>query len=314
MVTETTTNYTEFTKRERISNGSFGVVYRLTDKNGDQIAAKELLKDDAESENLFIEEIQLLKKCSHPGIIKFLDFKVSNAKSSKLFFTMELAEIDLKTRYKEQKADEKSARHIFRQIAAALSYLHNKMKVIHHDVKPDNILLMSTKALPVAKLTDFGLCRTIAETKKDPREYGTKGYFAPELLKLPSNNYKSGTCNEKLDVFSLGVSLLEVSITLTALLATDEDGKPEEVEPGNITSALLPTMARKSRDFVSFFSSCVKIDVEERASVKQLLRHPWLTMMEPVVSTMVLRKRRKLPPSAESEESHLQIVAKKRRK
>ena len=302
------------TKVQRLSNGNFGAVYRLTYENGRKIAAKVLRKNDEESRKLFIAEIRLLKKCSHNGIIKFLNFKISNAEVSKLFFTLELANIDLKRRYEKHKADERSARHIFEQIAAALSYLHNKMKVIHHDVKPDNILLMSMEDLPVAKLTDFGLSRTIAVTKKDPRRFGTKGYLAPELLKLSSNNYTKGSCNEKVDVFALGIALLEVSTTfVSALLVADEDVMLKAMERGKFASALLSKLRKsKSREFVAFFSSCVVVDVGERASAEQLLGHPWLTM-EPVVSAITLRKRKKQQPLAENKESHFNIVEKKRR-
>ena len=273
-----------FTNIKKLSQGSFGSVYSLKNEKGKMVAAKVLLTEDAESRKDFITEIQLLKRCKHPGIIEVFISKVSNSNRSKsiedsnCFFTLELAKVDLKKRYEKNKAEEKSARHIFSQIVAALSYLHSKKKIIHHDIKPDNILLMSTDLLPVAKLTDFGLSRTFSEMKKSPLENGTHGYFAPEVLKLRSNNNKKGSCDEKIDIFALGISLLEVSTELSGMLDTEDEDDIKSIERGS--SALLPKLLEKekSKDFVDFFRICVAFDVKKRAGAKQLLEHPWLTL------------------------------------
>ncbi|KAF5804592.1 putative dual-specificity kinase TKL-Pl-4 family [Helianthus annuus] len=85
-------------------------------------------------------------------------------------------------------------------IAKGLSYLHSK-KIIHLDVKPENILIDSqNKKL---KLADFG------EAVFDPLELftsgevGTRGYMAPEVLSKKPNGFKC-------DVYSFGICLWEI--------------------------------------------------------------------------------------------------------
>ncbi|KAI3824897.1 hypothetical protein L1987_06370 [Smallanthus sonchifolius] len=86
-------------------------------------------------------------------------------------------------------------------IAKGLSYLHSK-KIIHFDVKPDNILIDDEYKL---KLVDFGgsvfspfwglflMCG----------ENGTRGYMAPEILRRK-------LCGHKCDVYSFGICLWEI--------------------------------------------------------------------------------------------------------
>ena len=59
-----------------------------------------------------------------------------------------------------------------------LSYLHSK-KIVHRDVKTENMLLDSQRTL---KIADFGVARVEAQNPKDMTgETGTLGYMAPEV-------------------------------------------------------------------------------------------------------------------------------------
>lgn len=88
-------------------------------------------------------------------------------------------------------------------------------KVIHRDIKPQNILLC--KGDPTAanvnlldctvKLTDFGAA-VIAEKLNSPG-YGTNDYMAPEVLKCNSSNGGEFSYDAKCDMFSLGVVMYQ---------------------------------------------------------------------------------------------------------
>lgn len=62
-----------------------------------------------------------------------------------------------------------------------LSYLHSK-KIVHRDVKAENMLLDTQRTL---KIADFGVARVEAQNPKDMTgETGTLGYMAPEVFFL----------------------------------------------------------------------------------------------------------------------------------
>ena len=64
-----------------------------------------------------------------------------------------------------------------------LSYLHSK-KIVHRDVKTENMLLDKTRTL---KIADFGVARVEASNPNDMTgETGTLGYMAPEVTQLSS--------------------------------------------------------------------------------------------------------------------------------
>ncbi|KHN30896.1 Serine/threonine-protein kinase HT1 [Glycine soja] len=85
-------------------------------------------------------------------------------------------------------------------LARGLSYLHSQ-KVVHRDVKTENMLLDKTRTV---KIADFGVARVEASNPNDMTgETGTLGYMAPEVLN--GNPY-----NRKCDVYSFGICLWEI--------------------------------------------------------------------------------------------------------
>ncbi|XP_047308315.1 probable receptor-like protein kinase At5g20050 [Impatiens glandulifera] len=95
-------------------------------------------------------------------------------------------------------------RRVASDVARALSYLHHdcRKKILHLDVKPENILLDDDYR---ALVTDFGLSKLMGrdESRVVTTVRGTRGYLAPEWL------LEHGV-SEKTDIYSYGMVLLEM--------------------------------------------------------------------------------------------------------
>lgn len=106
---------------------------------------------------------------------------------------------ELNANYSEE---EQIAQYLFRQIAASIFHLHEHMKCIHRDIKPDNILFSS--ATSEVKLTDFTCARAEIEPNTNMFDSeGTPCFTAPECHVVEQGGYKP----KPTDIWSFGVVL-----------------------------------------------------------------------------------------------------------
>ncbi|XP_051522458.1 mitogen-activated protein kinase kinase kinase 8-like isoform X2 [Myxocyprinus asiaticus] len=88
---------------------------------------------------------------------------------------------------------------VTQQVLHGLEYLHSH-NIIHHDIKPSNIVLMSAKAV----LVDFGLTVQVKDDIYVPRDLrGTEMYMSPELVLCRGHNTKT-------DIYSLGTTIIHM--------------------------------------------------------------------------------------------------------
>eukprot|EP00347_Sterkiella_histriomuscorum_P019462 403341542 len=102
---------------------------------------------------------------------------------------------------------EKEAKLIISQILSGLKYLNDqKQKIIHYDLKPQNILFHNGEV----KLTDFGLCKIMEENSErielTSQGVGTYWYQAPECFEVS----KTPMISSKVDIWSVGVIFFEL--------------------------------------------------------------------------------------------------------
>ncbi|CAI5498507.1 unnamed protein product, partial [Closterium sp. Naga37s-1] len=124
-------------------------------------------------------EIRVLQRLQHPHVVQLREV-IDDPSSDKLYLVFEY--LDGGPVFPEDEppvggVGEEMARRVFRDVSAALLYVHSQ-GVVHNDIKPANILCT---AHGTAKLADFGVCQEVASPDDlQRRSPGTPAFTAPE--------------------------------------------------------------------------------------------------------------------------------------
>ena len=198
----------------KIGQGAFGVVYKGTLPDGTEVAVKKLEGDNLDHGQLkqFRAEVATIGRIHHFNLVRLCGFCVEGSYRILVYEFMENGSLDCLLFQKKLleegdnvvSLDWLTRLNIAISTARGLAYLHDdcREKILHLDIKPQNILLDKNF---VAKVADFGLAKL---TNRDQslvmtQMRGTPGYLAPEWLLL-------GAVTEKADVYSYGMVLLEL--------------------------------------------------------------------------------------------------------
>ena len=193
---------------KKIGEGGFGEVYLAKQKMTNKYYTIKFLNYDINNIkdlNSFYKEIDILRRLNHPQIIKLYSYCIS--KENKIAIIMEYLSGGTLKKYimehKNQKLDENESKNILRQILEIISYCHLK-NVIHHDLKPDNILFID-ESHTLIKIIDFGISSIINEKSTG----GSLEYLPPEII-----TYKNNKGDEKI---KCGQLIGGISTVMTAL-------------------------------------------------------------------------------------------------
>jgi serine/threonine-protein kinase len=150
--------------------------------------------------NRFKREAQAAGRLNHPNIMTVYDVEED---AGRLFMAMEYldgqtlrAEIDQHGKLTPERAVE-----VARAVLAGLEHAHQQ-GVVHRDIKPDNVQILSNGAI---KITDFGIARLTFQPNltMDGQVFGTPSYMSPEQVVGKDIDPRS-------DIFSVGVMLYEM--------------------------------------------------------------------------------------------------------
>ncbi|KAK7311065.1 hypothetical protein RJT34_08955 [Clitoria ternatea] len=190
----------------KLGQGGFGSVYKGVLPDGTELAVKKL-EGIGQGKKEFRVEVRVIGSIHHHHLVRLKGFcaegplrllayeYMSNGSLDKWIFNKHKGEflLDLDTRF-----------NIALGTAKGLAYLHEDCdsKIVHCDIKPENVLLGDNFQ---AKVSDFGLAKLM--TREQSHVFttlrGTRGYLAPEWI----TNY---AISEKSDVYSYGMVLLEI--------------------------------------------------------------------------------------------------------
>lgn len=193
-----------FTQLEKLGEGTYATVYKGRNRQtGQLVALKEIHLDSEEgTPSTAIREISLMKELKHPNIVDLYDVIHTE---NKLMLVFEYMDKDLK-KYMDSRGDRgaldpPTIRSFMFQLLLGIAFCHEN-RVLHRDLKPQNLLINSKGQL---KLADFGLARAFGiPVNTFSNEVVTLWYRAPDVL-LGSRQY-----NTSIDIWSAGCIMAEM--------------------------------------------------------------------------------------------------------
>lgn len=195
-----------------------------------------------------MEEVEILKKLSHPMLPRIADLFEDK---DNFFIVMDYFSgsnlVDILK--KEGKIPEKVLIKWTSELLEAFEYLHGRNPpVIYRDLKPSNLIVDDTGRL---RLIDFGTARLHSEEKCEDTIYiGTQGYAAPE-------QYGNGRSDQRTDLFNLGMTLAHLASGI----------HPLKMGAGRIGTFL--KSAGISKEFIKFILGLIEPDPSNRVQDAQ---------------------------------------------
>ncbi|XP_061531924.1 dual specificity mitogen-activated protein kinase kinase 1 [Phycodurus eques] len=300
----------DFEKICELGAGNGGVVFQVSHRPSGLIMARKLIHLEIKPaiRNQIIRELQVLHECNSPYIVGFYGAFYSDGEISICMEHMDGGSLDQSLK-KAGKIPEQILGKISIAVIKGLSYLREKHKIMHRDVKPSNILVNSRGEI---KLCDFGVSGQLIDSMANSF-VGTRSYMSPERLQGTHYSVQS-------DIWSMGLSLVEMAIgrfpipppntkELEHIFGTQVGGgnsaesSPKAGPPGRLGSSYgsdsrppmaifelldyivnepppkLPGMLFSS-EFQDFVNKCLIKNPAERADLKQLMVHPFIRQSE----------------------------------
>ncbi len=240
---------------DEIARGGMGIVYRANQKHMNRVVALKVLPrqalNDEELVLRFIREARAAAELNHPNVVRVYDI---GRDMGLIWYSMELVEgKTLRDVIKaEGRVAPKKAVELILGCARALEAAEAH-KIVHRDVKPDNLLITADGTV---KLADLGLVRHetmphgTADLTRAGDLLGTPSYMSPEQAR------DSHSVDNKSDLWSLGATLYH------ALFGT----------PPFLAKTAMETVSRVLQDEVRWPPETDALPKELRATLKRLLQ------------------------------------------
>jgi len=187
---------------EKLGEGSIGTVYLAHQASLDRKVALKILSEqyaNAKGMSAFLSEARSAAKLLHPNLVQC--FGVGEENGVCYMAMNYIKGKTLKDKIKSNgKIDVDEALHITQQVAEALHCAWEEARLIHRDVKPENIMIDDDG---VVKLTDLGLAMPQTAWHENMEISGSPSYMSPE-------QFTGEKLDSRSDIYSLGVSLYQM--------------------------------------------------------------------------------------------------------
>lgn len=188
-----------------LRKGNYAETYRVKDKNKKPLFLKlfsySKLDKTQFDVNDDIQEIEILKKISHPNIVKYKDsgeIIIENKKYAFVILDFVSGESLANKLQREQVFNSIEAKEVVVGVLNGLNYLHGKSPVlIHNEISLSNIMLDLSKKVSTVKITDFGYARFVTQPNRDFNKNGLNPFYT-------ANECFNKVFSIQSDIFSVG--------------------------------------------------------------------------------------------------------------
>ena len=257
----------DFVINSHLGKGAVGDVYKATQITLDRPVALKVLKEKSMNEKsvkAFMKEARSASRLSHINLVQ--SFAVGTDEGYIYMAMTYIKGETLRTRLKRVgKLSVDEALHIVQQVAEALFYAWDECRIIHRDVKPENIMLTEKG---IVKLTDLGLAMQQREWAEDMEISGSPSYMSPE-------QFAGEKLDTRSDIYSLGITLYQMlsgKLPFAGETATSvaQQHFEEEAIP---LDKLIPSIPS---DVSKLVAKMMEKDADDRfANMEELLKEIW---------------------------------------
>lgn len=273
---------------KNLGSGNSGSVSKILHIPTERTMAKKITHIDLKSvvQTQIIRELRILHECRSPYIIEFYGASVNP--NNTVIICMEYCNCGSLDKIVQLYQPNQFPLFVLKKltfsILSGLDYLNRTHKILHRDIKPNNVL-MSHKG--DFKLCDFGVLRELTNSLAVADTFvGTSTYMSPERIQGLNYGIKS-------DVWSIGLMLIELATAKPVWVEEGEESGPQGPEgildllqrivnepPPTLTGKVNPKSGRPyDKLFCNFIDSCLVKDDRNRKSPGDFLEghHPFLT-------------------------------------
>lgn len=283
---------------ERIGSGASSVVRAGIDVTSLQMAAVKVLdmrklRRSRGAVERVRGEIRILRALKHTNVVALRDV-VDDKKKQRMYLVLEMVNgSSLQDLIQKEGCGDGPTQgralppgqvaYYTAQALKALNYVHGR-GFVHRDVKPANLLVSASGAV---KLTDFGVAEEISRYTSDDsvsKTLGSPAFQAPEIA--TGKDAFSGT---KVDVWALGVTVYylltgqvpfhaDSHLALFKCIAKGEYSYPSVSATATASESQVEAQEREEvpDEAKDCIAKMLVVDYEQRWSVDQLLKHPWI--------------------------------------
>jgi Ca2+-binding EF-hand superfamily protein len=257
--------------KQKLGNGKFGLVKLGVNKQTKEKVAIKIMnknKMDSSDVELMRTEIEILKICQHPNIIRLYDIFEN---IDYIYIIMEYCPGGDLFSYLENrnfKVSEERAAILMKKMCDAVFYFQSFFGVIHRDLKPENVLMTSDKDDGDIRILDFGLSKISIPNEKCTEPYGTLTYCAPEII-------LDEPYNKEVDMWSLGIMTYLMVSGRLPFNSEDENKIARKIafdEPDYEKNSCWKTLSCECIDFIK---KLLNKDPKKRMIIEDAIKHPW---------------------------------------